>query len=302
MPLNDPSNPTQDADDLIFQSVAKAQAIRRKQEADAARNQRTAEVTGRATDYDVETGDWKLALNTGGTLRAQLNSNGQPLGRVPIQRNPDSQVSTITAPPTEANFSDLITNIDTLSRNLVGIMGLQVGEGDPNNEASAGILDVQPRYPNDLYWDEASGTLFRFDLDSEAETPAPAWVPLFQLLQGFTGNPNDQGGTPIPVYVDGAKAIRDDGTEFTGAITGGTWTGEISDFNGVFGATEDGTYTLITNSTKALKVLAVTTSGAATLTLSPQVGNTISAGGTLTGTVGSADGNPLYFTVRLETV
>jgi hypothetical protein len=179
---------------------------------------------------------------------------------------------------------------------------MQVGTGDPNNETTPGTLDVLPRYDADVFYDTDSGTFWRWFSDSESDPAEPEWVVVNQLLQGFTGDPNDQGGSPIPVYVDGAKAIRDDGTEFTGAITGDTWTGEISDFNGVFGATEDGTYTLITNSTKALKVLAVTTSGAATLTLSPTVGNTISAGGTLTGTVGSADGNPLYFTVRLETV
>jgi hypothetical protein len=233
---------------------------------------------------------------SGGTAerpRGRLANSGQPSG---------SRVATAEGQvlgQARADNSDIASQVRILQQDLataVSTIPMQVGTGDPN------AASVLARYDADTFYDTDSGTFWRWFSDSESDPALPEWVVINQLLQGFTGDPNDQGGSPIPVYVDGAKAIRDDGTEFTGAVSGDTWTGEISDFNGVFGATEDGTYTLITNSTKALKVLAVTTSGAATLTLNPTVGNTISAGGTLTGTVGSADGNPLYFTVRLETV
>ena len=231
MPFNALSTPTQYADNLIFQNLAKAQALRRKQEADQARAQRQPEVTGRATEYDVTTGDWKLALANGGSLRAQLNSNGQPLGRVPIQRNPDSQVSTITTPPTAASLSDLISSIDALSRSLVELMGLKVGSSDPNNETVTDILDVPPDYPNQLYWEDASGTLWRYD----TEAPDPKWSPLFQLYQNFTGDPNDQGGNAIPVRIDGAIAVTNDKI-YTGTVADG-WSEFGGGGGGPIGAT-----------------------------------------------------------------
>lgn len=215
MPFNDASNPNQEADNLIFQNAAKATAQRRKREADAERAARTDAPTGTVGSYDTTTGDWVVTLPSGGTVRAQLNSNAQPTGRVPVQRNADSQVSAIASPPTEANFATLIEQIDTLSRQLVSLMGPNVASGDPNNQTIPGILDIPSRYPNDLYFDADSGTLWRYDTDSAAATPNPQWVPLFQLLQNSDKPPT------ATIYIDGAIAVATDGTVYTGTVSGG---------------------------------------------------------------------------------
>lgn len=225
MPFNDTPDPIEEADALIFTGVAKAEARRRKREADTEREARVEPPTGRATEYDVTTGDWKIRLPSGGTVRAQLNSNGQPTGRVPVQRNRDSQVSTITTPPTEANFSGLIERIDVLARNLVALMAPTIASGDPNsaNPDNPDALFASPSFPGQYHWDAASGTLFRWNPDNLATIPDSRWDPLIQLRQGFSGDPNDQSGSAVPIYIDGAIAVNFNGQVWVGETVNNTW-------------------------------------------------------------------------------
>ncbi|HMA77878.1 MAG TPA: hypothetical protein VKP88_01935, partial [Candidatus Paceibacterota bacterium] len=106
---------------------------------------------------------------------------------------------------------------------LTNLMGIQYGNGDPNNETVAGILDLTPRNSQDSFYDINSGTLYRWDNDVDSDPPAPEWVPVDQVYQGFTGDPNDQGGSAIPVYVEGAIAVNDSNTIYTGTVADG-WT------------------------------------------------------------------------------
>ncbi|MEM6836253.1 MAG: hypothetical protein AAF609_05310 [Cyanobacteria bacterium P01_C01_bin.120] len=194
MPFNDDSNPIEQADNLIFSNVARATAARRKQERDREVAARSSPLTGRAAQYDVVTGDWLVQIAGGGTLRSQLNSNGAPVGRVPIQRNADAQLSTISALPTEANFSDLIEQIDLLSRALVSLMGTNIGNGDPNAETTPGVLDVPFRYPNDRYIDLDTGLHYYWDATAEE------WklIPIREEQDGFIPEAEDGAITIIP--------------------------------------------------------------------------------------------------------
>jgi len=217
MQFNDPSNAAQNGDEQILQGLVAAKARRRQKEASAELEQRQESPTGRATQYDTTTGDWLVQLPSGGTVRAQLNSNGAPIGRVPVQRNRDSQISSISAPPTNSDFASLIEQIDILSRTLVEMMAANIEAGDPNNETTPGVLDIPPRYPNDLYYDRDSGTLFRWNADLLNDPSNPLWEPLFQLWQGFTGVP------AATVFVDGAIAINSSGELYTGDVSENEW-------------------------------------------------------------------------------
>ncbi|MEO1208611.1 MAG: hypothetical protein AAFX78_03630 [Cyanobacteria bacterium J06638_20] len=101
--------------------------------------------------------------------------------------------------------------ITTVAKNLPG----QYGNGDPNTETTPGTKDVLPRYPNDTYYDKDAGTLFIWDTDSEAETPDPKWVPLFEagLRNGF--------GPPTPSEDDLTGYY--DGQLYYDAGTGSLW-------------------------------------------------------------------------------
>lgn len=179
--------------------------------------------------------------------------------------------------------------------------GLRTGEGDPNDVANdPPILGF---HESDFYFDQESGTLFRWNADLSSDPPSPQWEPLQQLLQGFTGDPNDQGGSAIPIYVDGAIAIRDDGTKFHGSI-GGSWLGEIDELRGYIAATEDATIPLGGTNSYPLKInsIAVAGSSAATLTPSPAVGQVVDAGSQISLVVSGADGNEKAFTLVLERV
>lgn len=102
--------------------------------------------------------------------------------------------------------SQIKAQAETLAKIAKNLPG-QIGEGDPNTEATPGTKDVLPRYPDDTYYDESSGTLFVWDSDQESDPADPRWVPRHQLFQGFTGDPNDQSGSAVPVYLDGAIAV-----------------------------------------------------------------------------------------------
>ncbi|MGD1943202.1 MAG: hypothetical protein ACFB0G_18045 [Leptolyngbyaceae cyanobacterium] len=227
------------------------------------------------------------------------------MGRVPVQRSGDSQISDINAPPSDADLGALIEQIDVLSQALVSLMGANIGTGDPNNETVSGVLDVPFRYPNDLYFDEASGTLFRYNSDLEATTPDPKWVPLIQVKQGFTDDPNDQGSSAVPVYLDGAIAATSSGAIYTGDLATGDWTlasgTEIEDMDLITDA-GDGSYQIITSSSHRYTVEGIDTAGTGTVTLSPTIGQEIAVDASLTATLSGNDDTRYSFTVHLRRV
>lgn len=212
----------------------------------------------------------------------------------------------VSATPSAGNTIELQSQIKAQTDNLARVaksLNGQAGSGDPNAETE-GIKNVLPRYPNDTYYDEASGTLFIWDSDQESDPADPRWVPRYQLFQGFTGNPNDQSGAAVPVYLDGAIAVNAAGTKFTGNATNGTWQGQLDDLPGYIPEVENKTYPLGAASSYDLKILAVTQTGTSTATLAttPAIGSTVAAGGTMGLVVTNADGNDLAFTVQLERV
>jgi hypothetical protein len=177
---------------------------------------RTQPIKARAASYDVASGEWAATTPDGGTVSARSLSNANIKGKsLPLQRFQGSAQSAINEAPTEANFGPIYQELENVAQILLSRMGIQIGTGDPNTETVAGILDFPPRYNADVFYDTDSGTFWRWFSDSESDPAEPEWVPMFQLLQGFSGVP------AATVYIDGALAVNDSGTAYTGTISGG---------------------------------------------------------------------------------
>lgn len=100
------------------------------------------------------------------------------------------------------------------------LAGLKAGIVDPNDST-----DGEPgTYEGQTYFDFYSGTLFRWDADADASAPNPSWVPVVQVAQRINGDPNDQGGNSIPIFLDGALAVNTEGQIYVGDISTGAWT------------------------------------------------------------------------------
>ena len=209
-------------------------------------------------------------------------------------------------PSNGGNSTELQSQIKAQAETLVKIaknLPGQIGEGDPNTETTPGTKDVLPRYPDDTYYDESSGTLFVWDSDQESDPADPRWVPRHQLFQGFTGDPNNQGGSAIPVYLDGAIAATSSGTIYTGDSATGDWTlasgTEIEDMDLITDA-GDGSYQIITSSSHRYTVEGIDTAGTGTVTLSPTIGQDVQVDGSLTATLSGNDDSRYSFTVHLR--
>ncbi|MEM9116955.1 MAG: hypothetical protein AAGD09_03625 [Cyanobacteria bacterium P01_F01_bin.56] len=201
-----------------------------------------------------------------------------------------------------ANNGQLLADLRATQQQLIDAINTiptRIINGNPNAQDP----ELLPQYLDDLVYDQASGTLFYWWADLEGDPPNPQWIPLRQLFQSFTGDPNNQSGSAIPIYIDGALAIRNDRTKFVGII-GGLWQGETEEIRGYIPATENGTIELGGTNSYALKVVAVRKSGssAATFTTSPGIDSTVAAGSQLTLTTANADGSAAGFTVELERV
>ncbi|MGD1941878.1 MAG: hypothetical protein ACFB0G_11255 [Leptolyngbyaceae cyanobacterium] len=231
-----------------------------------------------------------------GTYRPRgVQANGGFGAGDPVQVN-DGLVS---ATPRAGNNREMEAHIAATEMaiyDLAGSLPGQYGNGDPNNETVQDIKDVLPRYINDTYYDLSSGTLFLWDSANEE------WEPLRQLFQGFTGNPNDQSGAAVPVYLDGAIAINAVGAKFTGETTNGTWQGEIEDLHGYIEAVEDKTYPIVFSSSYAFKVALIITSGASVVTPSVEIGQTVPVAGNLDFVITDATGQGMSFTIKKERV
>jgi len=105
---------------------------------------------------------------------------------------------------------------------IVFSAGLSSSSVNPNDVTNGfdGLHDGDTHYQNDV------GTLWRWDADLESDPPSPVWVPVWQLYQDFTGTP------AATVYIDGAIAINDSNTIYTGTVADG-WT-EFSGGGGGF--------------------------------------------------------------------
>jgi len=165
-----------------------------------------------ANAYNVTTGEWEATTPDGGTVAARSLSNANIKGKsLPVQRFQGSAQSAINERPTDANFGEVYSTLEETANNLTNLMGIQYGTGDPNNETVTGILDFTPRNSQDSFYDTDSGTLYRWDADTTA------WIPVEQLWQNFAGTP------AATVYIDGAIAINDSNTIYTGTVADG-WT------------------------------------------------------------------------------
>lgn len=168
-----------------------------------------------ATSYDIDLGEWQATTPDGGSIAVASLSNANLKGRpLPVQRFAGSQESAINQRPTDADLTVVYDQLESVSQILLSRMAVQIGTGDPNNETVAGIKDVIFRYANDTFYSTDTGTLFYWDADA---SPAPTWAPIYQIHQSFTGTPT------ATVYKDGAIAINDTGTIYTGTVSGG-WT------------------------------------------------------------------------------
>jgi hypothetical protein len=187
VPPNYP-NAADEADQRLLSRVATETQVRRQRQALREERQRSAPITGRAEEYDTTTGDWLLSTDTGGRVRAQLNSNGAPLGRVHLARAEDAQICEINSPPSEADLSPLIDQINGLSESLTALNGARPVGRDPNTAGNP----VLARYPNELInWD---GALYVWDvsLGSWVAVGGGGGAP----AQLVAGNPNTLGTTP----------------------------------------------------------------------------------------------------------
>lgn len=212
--------------EALQQVLMQAQAAKQRRkiaEANREKQAREAPVTVTKESYDAVIGEWLMRTPDGGTLRTRLNTNGAPIGRMALNRVATAQTSEVNNKPSETDMAWLLTEMEVLSQQMINLMGPQLAEGDPNAEDTPGVPNAIARYRNDTYYDLTSGTFFRFDLDESGAPPDPKWVPQFQLFQGFTGDPNDQGGTPISIYIEGAIAVNDEGLLWVGETTTPQW-------------------------------------------------------------------------------
>ena len=145
-------------------ATAQAVAAATQAQAEAEKAARVAPVTGTATGYDAITGDWLVETPDGGTLRTQSLSNASLAGkRLPIQRFADSQTSTVNTPPTEADGSWVVSELEALQRDVVALGAVQVQDRDPEGAADA-------RYPGDKWLNNTTPALFVWD------AAAATWV------------------------------------------------------------------------------------------------------------------------------
>lgn len=86
------------------------------------------------------------------------------------------------------------------------------------NGAAAPIpseANLTGEYDGQIYLSIDTGSSWRWDADLSSDPPAPSWVPIQQLWQGFTGTPS------VSVYIDGAIAINNANQIYTGTTAGG---------------------------------------------------------------------------------
>lgn len=205
------------SDGSVTQRVIEAQSRRIEAQLEAAAK----------SPYTLWDGNGKIKQVGGNApYRPQQVQANSGLGKGdPVQDNG----GLVSATPRAGDTTELQAQIRQQAETLTTVakaLGGQFGEGDPNSADpnNADLLLARPRYPLDTYYDEASGTLFKWNDDSANNFANSQWVAFQQLYQGFSGDPGDQGGSAIPVYVDGAIAINDDGDIYTGAVTGDGWT------------------------------------------------------------------------------
>lgn len=130
-------------------------------QADAEKTARSTPVTGTVTGYDEVTGDWLVETPDGGTLRTQSLSNASLAGkRLPIQRFSDSQTSTVNTPPTDADSSWVVNEIEALQRDVVALGAVQLQDRDPDGAADA-------RYNGDKWLNTLEDSLFVWVQETE---------------------------------------------------------------------------------------------------------------------------------------
>lgn len=138
-------------------ATAQAVAASTKAQAEAEKEARKTSITGTVTGYDEVTGDWLVETPDGGTLRTQSLSNASLAGKqLPIQRFEGSQTSTVNAPPTDADGSWVVNELEALQRDVVALGAVQVQDRDP-----AGAADA--RYPGDKWLNNTTPALFIWD-------------------------------------------------------------------------------------------------------------------------------------------
>lgn len=138
-------------------NTTKAVAAHTQAQAKAEEAARTAPVTGTTTGYDEVTGDWMVETPDGGQLRAQSLSNASLANkRLAIQRFSDSQKTTVNTPPTDADGSWVVNELEALQRDVVALGAVQVKDRDPSGAADA-------RYPGDKWLNNTTPALFIWD-------------------------------------------------------------------------------------------------------------------------------------------
>jgi hypothetical protein len=158
----------------------------------------------------------RATYNADGTVTRSGGTAERPRGRLANSGQPSgSRVATAEGQvlgQARADNSDVASQVRILQQDLataIGTIPMQVGTGDPNTAS------VLARYDADIFYDTDGGTFWRWFSDSESDPAEPEWVVVNQLLQGFSGVP------AATVYIDGALAVNDSGTAYTGTISGG---------------------------------------------------------------------------------
>ena len=119
---------------------------------------RNADITVVATSYDATTGDWVASTPDGGTVRAQSLTNGSLSGlRLPLQRFSGSQTARINAPPTDADSGWVVTEMESMQRDIVSILPPQLQDIDPDDVG---------RFPRDVWVNRVTQSAFVWDADT----------------------------------------------------------------------------------------------------------------------------------------
>jgi hypothetical protein len=104
----------------LTEATAKAE-LAKKEEA-----QRTAPVTGTLAGYDATVGSYLFTTPDGGTIRAELLSDGAPTGlAVPLQRFGDSQTCAAQTRPSGNAGGNVVSQIESAQREVVNLLSTE---------------------------------------------------------------------------------------------------------------------------------------------------------------------------------
>jgi hypothetical protein len=114
------------ARERILINAAKTEAQAKNDLAKKEEAQRTAPVTGTLAGYDATVGAYLFTTPDGGTVRAQLLSDGAPTGlQVPLQRFGDSQTCAAQTRPSGNAGGNVVSQIESAQRDVVNLLSTE---------------------------------------------------------------------------------------------------------------------------------------------------------------------------------